>query len=146
LITCGDGEARIIYQGELRPGKFPRAPIPFAAFPTGRQGLAGDVLLCQSGRSAGCRRLYKAGLGITFRPNSSKRKAGAVNASSVSFFPAAEFRTEAELTDLGKWETVLHAENSYYGSSLLEPVFDVHYNAREAGGPHHPERPPFAMP
>jgi hypothetical protein len=37
-------------------------------------------------------------------------------------------------TDLGKWETVLHAENSYYGSSLLEPVFDVHYNAREAGG------------
>jgi hypothetical protein len=136
LITCGDGEARIIYQGELRPGKFLRAPIPLPPFQ-----LEGKVRLratfCYASpvdpQDAGA--YTKAGLGITFRPNSSKRKAGAVNASSVSFFPAAEFRTEAELrTDLGKWETVLHAENSYYGSSLLEPVFDVHYNAREAGG------------
>ena len=136
LITCEDGEARIIYQGELRPGKFLRAPIPLPTFQ-----LEGKVRLratfCYASpvdpQDAGA--YTKAGLGITFRPNSSKRKAGAANASSVSFFPSADFRTEAELrADLGKWETVLHAEHSYYGSSLLEPVFDVHYNAREAGG------------
>ncbi|HET9643790.1 MAG TPA: hypothetical protein VFP68_10650 [Burkholderiaceae bacterium] len=34
-----------------------------------------------------------------------------------------------------KWETVLHAEHTYRGSSLKESVFDVHYNAREAGAP-----------
>ena len=63
---------------------------------------------------------------------------------SQTFFPAAEFRTEADLwADLGKWETVLHAENTYYGSSLLEPVFDVHYNAREAGGPAPSGTPPI---
>ncbi len=136
LITCGEGEARIIYQGELRPGKFLRAPIPLPNFQ-----LEGKVRLratfCYASpvdpQDAGA--YTKAGLGITFRPNSGKRKEGAANASSATFFPAAEFRTEAELrADLGKWETVLHAENSYYGSSLLEPVFDVHYNAREAGG------------
>lgn len=136
LITCGDGEARIIYQGELRSGKFLRAPIPLPNFE-----LEGKVQLratfCYSSpvdpQDAGA--YTKAGLEITFRPNSGKRKAGSANASSVSFFPAAEFRTEAELrADLGKWETVLHAQNTYYGSSLLEPVFDVHYNAREAGG------------
>lgn len=136
LITCGEGEARIIYQGELRPGKFLRAPIPLPAFQ-----LEGKVRLratfCYASpvdpQDAGA--YTKAGLGITFRPNSSKRKAGAINASSVSFFPSADFRTEVELrADLGKWETVLHAEHSYYGSSLLEPVFDVHYNARDAGG------------
>lgn len=136
LITCGNGEARIIYQGELRSGKFLRAPIPLPSFQ-----LEGKVRLratfCYASpvdpQDAGA--YTKAGLGITFRPNSSKRKAGATNASSVSFFPSADFRTEAELrADLGKWETVLHAEHSYFGSNLLEPVFDVHYNAREAGG------------
>jgi len=136
LITCGEGEARIIYQGELRAGKFLRAPIPLPNFQ-----LQGKVRLratfCYASpvdpQDAGA--YTKAGLGITFRPNSGKRKEGATNASSATFFPAAEFRTEAELrADLGKWETVLHAENSYYGSSLLEPVFDVHYNARDAGG------------
>lgn len=136
LITCSDGEARIIYQGELRPGKFLRAPIPLPAFE-----LAGKVRLratfCYASpvdpQDAGA--YTKAGLGVTFRPNSAKRKTGAVNAKPDSFFQAAEFRTEAELrADLGKWETVLHAENTYYGRSLLDPVFDVHYNARDAGG------------
>lgn len=136
LITCGDGEARIIYQGELRPGKFLRAPIPLPAFQLeGKVRLKATFCYASPVDPQDAAAYTKAGLGITFRPNSSKRKAEAVNAASASFFPAAEFRTEAELrADLGKWETVLHAENNYYGSSLLEPVFDVHYNAREAGG------------
>lgn len=136
LITCVEGEARIIYQGELRPGKFLRAPIPLPAFQ-----LEGKVRLratfCYASpvdpQDAGA--YTKAGLAITFRPHNGKRKKDAVNASSVSFFPAADFRTEAEQrADLGKWETVLHATHSFRGSSLQEPVFDVHYNARDAGG------------
>lgn len=137
LITCGDGEARIIYQGELRPGKFLRAPIPLPPFQLeGKVTLKATFCYASPVDPQDAAAYTKAGLGITFRPHSEKRsKAGAANAKSDSFFPAAEFRTEDELrTDLGKWETVLHAENKYYGSSLHEPVFDVHYNAREAGG------------
>lgn len=136
LITCGEGVARIIYQGELRPGKFLRAPIPLPL-----QGLQGNVTLratfCYASpvdpQDAGA--YTKAGLGITFRPHRDKRKGDSKSATPYSFFPAAVFKNEAELrSDLGKWETVLHNENNFRGSSLLEPVFDVHYNARDAGG------------
>jgi hypothetical protein len=54
---------------------------------------------------------------------------------SRSFFSSTEFRTEQEQrSDLGKWETVLHATDSFLGSSLKEATFDVHYNARDGGG------------
>jgi hypothetical protein len=41
---------------------------------------------------------------------------------------------EVAIRDMGKWETVLHGAKSMRGSSLKNPVFDIHYNAREAGG------------
>ena len=34
---------------------------------------------------------------------------------------------------MGKWETVLHNSKNMLGSTLKKPVFDIHYNAREAG-------------
>ncbi|WP_148214119.1 hypothetical protein [Denitrovibrio acetiphilus] len=34
---------------------------------------------------------------------------------------------------LNKWENVLHAEKSLMGKTLNNPVFDIHYIAREAG-------------
>jgi Subtilase family len=142
LITCSEGVARIIYQGELRSGKFLRAPVPLPA-----ELLTGNVTLkatfCYASpvdpQDAGA--YTKAGLIVTFRPHRDKKKKDKItqkisaNAASFSFFPSTEFRTEEELrADLGKWETVLHAEHTFRGSSLLEPVFDVHYNARDAGG------------
>ncbi len=137
LITCDEGVARIIYQGELRPGKFLRAPVPL---PSGT--LAGKVRLtatfCYTTRvdpqDAGS--YTKAGLNITFRPHASKRDADAQNAKSKTFFPASTWRTEEEQrADLHKWETVLHGTNSYFGTSLEDSVFDIHYNARDSGGP-----------
>lgn len=136
LITCDDGVARIIYQGELLPGKFLRAPVPLP-----KTQLLGNVKLLATFCYASpvdpqdAAAYTKAGLSITFRPHHDKRKDGAANAISKTFFPEAEYRPEAELrSDLGKWETVLHAGKTYRGSSLLDPVFDVHYNAREAAG------------
>ena len=34
---------------------------------------------------------------------------------------------------MSKWENVLHAEKSLLGTTLNNPVFDIHYIAREAG-------------
>ena len=46
-----------------------------------------------------------------------------------------KYATEEERrSDMGKWETVLHGAKRMRGSSLKNPVFDIHYNAREAGG------------
>lgn len=136
LITCGDGVARIIYQGELRPGKYLRAKVPLPKDSlTGKINLRATFCYASPVDPQDAAAYTKAGLEITFRPHQEKKKPGAKQATSSTFFPMAEFRTEADLrSDLGKWETVLHADANFYGTSLLEPVFDVHYNAREGGG------------
>jgi hypothetical protein len=36
-------------------------------------------------------------------------------------------------TDAHRWETTLHKSRSIRASGLRNPVFDVHYNAREGG-------------
>lgn len=137
LITCDDGMARIIYQGELRPGKFLRAPVPLPPGPLrGNVTLSATFCYASPVDPQDSNSYTKAGLSITFRPNADRRKPKAQYAASQTFFPAAQWRSEAEQrADLHKWETVLHACNTYRGSSLKEAVFDVHYNAREAGGP-----------
>ncbi len=136
IITCADGVARIIYQGRLRPGKYLRAPIPLPL-----DELEGKVTITATFCYASpvdvedAAAYTKAGLGITFRPHTGKQ--GGRQAKSRSFFTAAAFRTEQEQrSDLGKWETVLHATDKFYGSSLHEPSFDIHYNAREGGSAH----------
>ena len=74
----------------------------------------------------------KAGLTITFRPNADK--AASKRARPRSFFSQTAFRTEQEQrSDLGKWETVLHASDRMLGTSLKEATFDIHYNARDGG-------------
>ena len=67
--------------------------------------------------------------------------------SDLQLLPSNEWRTEAEQrADLGKWETVLHATHTFRGTSLKGSVFDVHYNARDAGAPATgAERIPYAL-
>jgi Subtilase family len=134
IIMCGDGMARIIYQGVLRPGKFLRAPVPLP--PVRLQGkvqlhatfcYASPVDVQDTGAYT------KAGLSVTFRPHAGKKKPGKEPAPK-SFFSTTEFRTEQEQrNDLGKWETVLDACHTFMGSSLEGATFDIHYNARDGG-------------
>ncbi|WP_221797863.1 S8 family peptidase [Oceanobacter mangrovi] len=136
IISCPDGVARIVYQGELKPGKYLRAALPL---PDG--GLTGNVTVkatftfaCNTDPQDSAS-YTRAGLEITFRPNEKKLKDGKANANSKSFFRRKKFAAEAELrSDMGKWETSLHDTVRMRGSSLDKPVFDIHYNARESGG------------
>lgn len=136
LITCPTGVARVIYQGELKPGKYLRASIPL---PHG--GLTGTVKLKATFCYASlvdpqdAASYTRAGLEITFRPHDEKKATkDSMYAKSKSFFEKKAYATEEERrSDMGKWETVMHAEHNLYGSSLKTPVFDIHYNAREFG-------------
>jgi hypothetical protein len=137
VITCPAGVARVVYQGELKPGKYLRASLPLPL-----DGLQGDVRLkatfCYASPTdpQDAVAYTRAGLEITFRPNDKKVKEGKTNADAKSFFNMKKFATEEERrSDRGKWETVLHGSQSKRGRSLNNPVFDIHYNAREAGGP-----------
>lgn len=136
VITCPPGVARVVYQGELKPGKYLRAALPL---PIG--GLTGKIKLkatfCYASPTdpQDAAAYTRAGLDIVFRPSDKKIKDGKANAETAGFFDLKKFATEAERrSDLGKWETVLHGSKGMLGSSLDSPVFDIHYNAREGGG------------
>lgn len=133
IIMCGDGTARIIYQGLLRPGKYLRAPVPLPITPlTGKVKLHATFCYASPVDVEDAAAYTKAGLSIKFRPNVEKTSGSQVK--SRSFFSQAAFRTEQEQRgDLGKWETVLHASDSMLGSSLKMATFDIHYNARDGG-------------
>lgn len=133
LILCPRGTARIIYQGLLRPGKYLRAPIPLpSAILEGKARITATFCYASPVDVEDSASYTKAGLRVTFRPHS-ERKSGK-KPDSNSFFSTKEIRNEQELrADLGKWETVLHHSEEFYGDELKEPSFDIHYNARENG-------------
>ncbi len=148
LITCPEGVARVVYQGELKPGKFLRAELPLP-----KAGLQGKVRIKATFCYAcpvdpqDAAAYTRAGLEVVFRPSSSRQKAGKQNADTRGFFDMKTYATEHDRRqDMGKWETVLHGDKGMLGSSLSGPVFDVHYNAREgAGKPHRPDKIPYAL-
>lgn len=137
VITCPTGVARVVYQGELKAGKYLRAALPL---PVG--GLQGNIRLkatfCYASQTdpQDAIAYTRAGLEVVFRPSDKKVKEGEANADTKGFFDMKKYAAEEKRrSDLGKWETVLHGNKSMRGSSLDNQVFDIHYNAREAGGP-----------
>jgi hypothetical protein len=136
IITCPAGIARVVYQGELKPGKYLRAVLPLPP-----SGLTGNIKLkatfCYASPTdpQDAASYTRAGLETVFRPNGDKIKEGKANAETKGFFDMKKYATEKERrSDMGKWETVLHGEKSMRGTTLNNPVFDIHYNAREGGG------------
>lgn len=137
-VVCPPQTTRIVYQGEIRPGGYVRAKIPI---PT--EGLRGNATIkatfcyaCETDPSHPSN-YTRAGLDIIFRPHDEKRsREDAQSPKSAPFFQKKAYSTEAELrNDAHKWETVLCRKKKMRGSSLKNPVFDIHYNAREESQP-----------
>lgn len=127
LVQSPDGVAKILYQGELLPGKYLRVPIPLP-----QNGIDGKVKIkatcCFSTQvdPQDTSMYTKAGVEIGWKPK--------IGGKSEGFFQQVKKATEAELRrDAAKWETVLHAEKKKLGSSLDEPAFELHYMARNSG-------------
>lgn len=127
FIVSPDGVVKILYQGELNPGKYLNVPLPIPG-----EGVRGMIsikatccIACDTDPQDSA--MYtKAGITIKWNPK--------IGESSKPFFKQTTFANEAELrSDAGKWETVLHNEISKRGSSMVEPAFELHYSARENG-------------
>lgn len=127
IIVSPDGVVKILYQGELNPGKYLNVPLPIPS--DGIKGMisikATCCIACDTDPQDSA--MYsKAGITIKWNPQKGK--------ISQSFFKQKSFATEAELrSDAGKWETVLHNQLNKRGSSMDEPAFELHYSARENG-------------
>jgi hypothetical protein len=146
IMMCGDGQVRVIYQGLLTPAQYLRAQIPLPPVQ-----LAGNVRIAATFTYAteidpeDPGSYSRAGLDITFRPHDERFESDdAVDPSPRSFFRRSAYDTEGALRrDAQKWETTLNHDETLRGSSLLNPVFDIHYNARTNGGD---ARSPRAIP
>ncbi|MDO8296904.1 MAG: S8 family peptidase [Caulobacter sp.] len=140
IVVCDDDCVRVVYQGEISPAKYIRAPIPVPA-----GVIAGhveiDATVCYSTdvdpHHPG--NYTRAGLEVAFRPHSEKRKnADQLHANTKSFFGSKSAGVSEDLLrrDALKWESCQHAGKRLQGRSLHNPVFDIHYNARLEGHNH----------
>jgi hypothetical protein len=127
LIESPDGVARILYQGELLPGKYLRVPLPMpAAGINGKVKVKATCCFSTPVDPQDTSMYTKAGVEISWSPKPGTKE---------GFFQQVKTATEAELRrDAAKWESVLHAEKSKIGSKLDSPYFELHYMARDGGG------------
>lgn len=137
FTVCGEGLVRIVYQDEITASKYRRIRIPLP-----RGGLKGDVHIAATfcfttdvdPEHPG--NYTRSGLQVFFRPHKGKfAKADATQPKTAAFFqPAQLYPVEQELrSDAHKWETCLNMRRRKRSSSLDDPVFDIHYNARMGG-------------
>lgn len=139
MVICEDGEAHIVFQGELGPSQWMRVQIPVPG-----DGLRGIVSLLATFCFAtpvdpqDALNYTQAGLEVVFRPNTvDPPKRGTLTHKSAPFFQASQYyTTEAERRrDAHKWETTLKGRTSIQGRRLKNPVFDINYHSRQAGQP-----------
>jgi hypothetical protein len=136
LTRCGDGEARILYQGTLEPARFVRAAIPLPPnLPAGNVNITATIVYATDVDPSDPGNYTRSGLGVWFRPHRGKfPRSGSTIPKTAPFFQSHDFSTEQELRkDAHKWDTVMHASHSKRAASLDGPVFDIHYNARSGG-------------
>lgn len=150
IVLCADDEVRVVYQGEISPAKYIRASIPLP--PDEMRGMVSlKATICYKSHTDPHHpgNYTRAGLEVTFRPHDERfARDGQLSSDSKSFFGSSPTgATEDELRrDAWKWENCLHATKRMKGSSLHNPVFDIHYNSRLEGRNFAPDRKlPYAL-
>jgi hypothetical protein len=137
LVISDQHTAHIVYQGDLRPASWIRMQIPIPAETLeGMVNIAATFCFTTPTDPQDPLNYTRSGLEVRFRPHYDKRqKPTQRHADTSSFFQAKDvYVAESDLrADAHKWETTMHKEVSVRGSGLANPVFDVHYNARQAG-------------
>ncbi|AXK81541.1 peptidase S8 and S53, subtilisin, kexin, sedolisin [Pseudolabrys taiwanensis] len=137
IVLCDDDTVRVVYQGNIAPSRYIRAPIPVPSGTIPGKVQITATLCYATGVDPHHPGNYtRAGLEAAFRPHDQKRKSHKqIHADTKSFFGKAQNGLmEDELRrDAWKWENCLHGSVGFQGKSLRNPVFDIHYNARLGG-------------
>ncbi|MFC6628625.1 S8 family peptidase [Acinetobacter beijerinckii] len=148
IIQCEDGEARILYQGYLEPGKYLKANIPLPeTVKDGIVEITASLCFACDVDSEHSSAYTQSGLEITFRPHTDKFNKAGTAIETAPFFSngGASNELERRLKE-HKWETVLHKKKNKQASSLKNPFFEIHHIAREnATLPKKPKAIPYAM-
>lgn len=137
IVECSDGMVRVLYQGELTPSQYLRAPIPLPERQLeGRVEVHATFCYATPTDPQDPGSYTRSGLEVTFRPHQTTfTSAESTIPKSASFFRRSDYDTEQTLrNDAQKWETTLNKRKGFLSKSLSGPMFDIHYNARSSGG------------
>lgn len=143
IVVCNDGTMRVVFQGRITASKYIRVPIPvpLTSLP-GRVKIKATLCYTSAIDPHHPENYTRSGLELSFRPDKTKKTFNketgreSQHAATKTFFGTMkkDFQSEEELRrDALKWENCMHAVKNFYGTSLNDPVFDIHYNARIEG-------------
>lgn len=155
LITCGDDEAHVVYQGVLPVGQHLRAlaPLPDGELPP-KVEISATLCIAPQVDAAHPFAYTRSGLEVAFRPHSDRYttyKDGkrSTHPTTESFFsPKRMYSHAGEITlrEEGKWEPVLSHRRSFKAAALKEPCFDIYYHHRVSGlRPQRQDELPYAL-
>jgi hypothetical protein len=150
IVLCDDDTVRVVYQGNIAPTRYIRAPIPVPSGTIPGKVTITATLCYPTGVDPHHPGNYtRAGLEPTFRPHDQRRKdPKQIHADTKGFFGKTQSGLmEDELRrDAWKWENTLHTKVTFMGKTLRNPVLDIHYNARLGGRDFAPEDElPYAL-
>lgn len=134
IVICDDNTATVVYQDYLDSKQYIRASLPIPNTITGTVTITATICYTTEIDPQDVSSYTMSGIEVTFRPNDTKYNEGANQPKTdPSFFSKSKiFTTESELRDdFHKWETVIHKSGNKRASSLSNPVFELHYHARE---------------
>lgn len=129
LITCGDHQAMVVYEGQLTPGTPIGALLPWPKGDVaGRVAIRATLLFNTPVDLAHPINYTRAGIEARLR-----RSPGG---EPVSFFSKTKLfgSSEQQLrADAHKWETLITKEIGADGDKLADPVLELVYRARDEG-------------
>ncbi|AMY70905.1 S8 family peptidase [Frigidibacter mobilis] len=137
IVLCADDEVRIVYQGEISPAKYIRAAIPVPDGEiVGMVSLSATICYKSQTDPHHPGNYTRAGLEVSFRPHDERfSRDGQLHPDTKPFFGSSPAGADEEQLrrDAMKWENCLYAIKRMRGSSLHNPIFDIHYNSRLEG-------------
>lgn len=145
LLTCGDDEVKIIFQGSLAAGKYIRHEIPM---PPDLEGMVElQATLCYASRvdpnfpatyvQAGVETIFRPHsdrFGIITDPDGTKRQSTTIKSEPL-FNQGRVYGGAAGRRDAHLWDTVLKTATRKRATSYKNPSVELHYNRRDAGQP-----------
>jgi hypothetical protein len=162
FLDCGDDSITVLYRDKLERGQAIAYPLPVPPRDlTGRWRIRWTISFLSPVDATNALDYTSAGIEAYFRPNSARINMNPPPGTRLAIQPvdlrhardqyeelldegwspsgapatrsAPRLRTEQELREEGKWETVIHQRDSLLGKSLYQPRLWLNYLAREEG-------------
>lgn len=147
IVATDDTSVRVVYQGTLNPAEWMNVPVPLPSTPLeGMVTIKATLCYFTDTNPEDPVNYTKSGMEIRFRPHKGKRTSPEqMYPKSSSFFQKSQISLfEDELGHNAHfWETTLSASKQMRATSLDEPVFNLHYNARSSGARADTDTPPL---